>query len=122
MQAQRMQFLSAAIYYSRLVLVLLVHGNRMECTSEKPPKLSELLYLAYCIARGLEATYRFDYFAAADAFFSPFGCCATLKRMCAKMHQMISATKLLENDGSNEAFSDFHTANKAEPENGATYT
>lgn len=69
MQAQRMQFLSAAIYYSRLVLVLLVHGNRMECTSEKPPKLSELLYLAYCIARGLEATYRFDYFATADAFF-----------------------------------------------------
>lgn len=38
------------------------------------------------------------------------------------MHQMISATKLLENDGSNEAFSDFHTANKAEPENGTTYT
>lgn len=121
MQAQRMQFLSAAIYYSRLVLALLVHGNRMECTSEKPPKLSELLYLAYCIARGLEATYRFDYFAAADAFFFPFICCATLKRMCAKMYQMISATKLLENNG-NEAFSDFHTANKAEPENGAIYT
>lgn len=30
-----------------------VYGNRMECASEKPPKLSELLYLAYCTGEKL---------------------------------------------------------------------
>lgn len=105
-----------------------VHGNRMEYASEKPPKLSELLYLAYCIARGLETTYRSIFFLFRNFVVVVLLSYATEeKRTQSHTHrkkerkrvEAIASNdfgyKVTRKQRSNEAFTDFHAANKAEP-------